>query len=136
MALDTAFFSTWQPRIQGLLRIVTGYLFIAHGTAKLLGVPHVKMFDNLQLMSLAGVAGILELSARRASSIKPRYLLAAATCSLNARTMMACVVSPDRRASFSSSAFNSAGSLSLVAVTGMAASGMGIPFLTTPATSP
>jgi putative oxidoreductase len=61
MALDPVFFSTWQPRVQGLLRIITGYLFIAHGTAKLLHVPHVKMFDNLQLMSLAGVAGILEL---------------------------------------------------------------------------
>lgn len=48
-------------RLQAILRIVTAYLFILHGSAKLLGVPHVAIFDNLQLMSLAGVAGILEL---------------------------------------------------------------------------
>ena len=62
MALDNAFFATWQPRALGLLRIITGYLFIPHGTAKLLGAPHVAMFDGLQLMSLMGLAGILELA--------------------------------------------------------------------------
>ena len=61
MALDNAFFATWQPRALGLLRIVTGYLFLLHGSAKLLGMPHVAMFDKLQLMSLVGVAGMLEL---------------------------------------------------------------------------
>ena len=59
--LNDAFFNAWTPRALGLLRIVTGYLFITHGTAKLLGMPHVKMFDGLQILSLAGVAGILEL---------------------------------------------------------------------------
>ena len=59
--LNDAFFNTWTPRALGLLRIVTGYLFITHGTAKLLGMPHMKMFDGLQVLSLAGVAGILEL---------------------------------------------------------------------------
>ena len=34
---------------------------IRHGTAKLLGFPHVAMFDNLQLFSLIGLAGVLEL---------------------------------------------------------------------------
>src|SRR6185295_12856489 len=61
MALDHAFFATWQPRALGLLRIVTGYLFLLHGSAKLLGMPHVAMFDKLQPMSLVGVAGMLEL---------------------------------------------------------------------------
>ncbi len=51
----------WGPRAQALLRIVTGYLFLQHGTAKLLHVPHVAMFDNLQPLSLMGVAGIIEL---------------------------------------------------------------------------
>ena len=51
----------WTPRILGILRIVTGFLFLQHGTAKLLGTPHVAMFDNLQLVSLLGLAGILEL---------------------------------------------------------------------------
>ena len=59
--MDDAFFATWTPRAQALLRIVTGYLFLTHGTAKLLGMPHVAMFDNLQVLSLIGVAGILEL---------------------------------------------------------------------------
>ena len=48
-------------RTLALLRIVTGYLFVLHGSAKLLGVPHVAMFDNLKLMSLTGFAGVLEL---------------------------------------------------------------------------
>jgi len=59
--MDDAFFATWAPRAQSLLRIVAAYLFLTHGTAKLLGVPHVAMFDNLQVLSLIGVAGILEL---------------------------------------------------------------------------
>ena len=45
----------------GLLRIISAYLFIQHGTTKLLGFPHQAMFDNLKLMSLPGVAGVLEL---------------------------------------------------------------------------
>jgi putative oxidoreductase len=51
----------WTPRAQALLRIVTAYLFLLHGTAKLFRVPHVAMFDNLQLMSLTGLAGVLEV---------------------------------------------------------------------------
>ncbi len=61
MAFDSAFYDYWRPRALSALRIVTGYLFIPHGTAKLFGVPHVAMFDGLQLMSLLGLAGILEL---------------------------------------------------------------------------
>jgi putative oxidoreductase len=57
----TAFQATWAPRVLGLLRIVTGYMIIWHGTAKLFGVPHVAMFDGLQLFSLLGLAGVLEL---------------------------------------------------------------------------
>ena len=57
----TPFQETWAPRALGLLRIVTGYMFIWHGTAKLFGVPHVAMFDGLQLFSLVGLAGVLEL---------------------------------------------------------------------------
>jgi putative oxidoreductase len=61
MRLNNAFFASWTPRAQGLLRIVTGYLYLTHGTAKLLGVPHVASFDNLRPFSLIGFAGILEL---------------------------------------------------------------------------
>jgi putative oxidoreductase len=51
----------WAPRAQALLRIVAAYLFLQHGTAKLLHVPHVAMFDQLPLVSLIGLAGVLEL---------------------------------------------------------------------------
>jgi len=51
----------WTPRMLSVLRIVTAFLFIQHGTAKLLGVPHVAMFDGVELMSLMGVAGVLEV---------------------------------------------------------------------------
>jgi putative oxidoreductase len=61
MKMNTAFFDLWQPRALAVLRIITAYLFIAHGTAKLFGAPHVAMFDGLQLMSLVGLAGILEV---------------------------------------------------------------------------
>ena len=57
----TDFQATWAPRALAVLRIVTGYLFIWHGTAKLFHVPHVAMFDGLQLFSLVGLAGVLEL---------------------------------------------------------------------------
>lgn len=60
-ALTTPFQDSWRPRALGALRIVTGYLFITHGTAKLFGIPHQAMFDNLQLFSLIGLAGILEV---------------------------------------------------------------------------
>ena len=53
--------SAYTSRALALLRIVTGFLFVQHGTAKLFGAPHVAMFDGLQLASLIGVAGVLEL---------------------------------------------------------------------------
>jgi putative oxidoreductase len=56
-----AFLAPWTPRVLGILRIVIGFLFLQHGSAKLLGIPHIAMFDGLQLFSLIGVAGILEL---------------------------------------------------------------------------
>lgn len=50
----------WQPRLLSILRIMTALLLLQHGTAKLIGFPHVAMFDGLKLLSLIGVAGILE----------------------------------------------------------------------------
>ena len=61
MRIDNALLETWRPRALAVLRIVTAYLFMAHGTAKLFGIPHIKTFDNLQLFSLVGVAGVLEV---------------------------------------------------------------------------
>ena len=54
-------FLAWSPRLLSVLRIVTAYLFMMHGSAKLLQIPHQAMFDTLQIMSLLGVQGVLEL---------------------------------------------------------------------------
>lgn len=54
-------FADWAPRLLSVLRIVTAFLFIQHGTAKLFGIPHIAYFDNLQLFSLMGIAGVLEV---------------------------------------------------------------------------
>ncbi|TWC40113.1 putative oxidoreductase [Pseudomonas sp. SJZ079] len=53
--------SLWAPRLLSVLRIVTALLFLQHGSAKLLGFPHVAYFDGLSLFSLIGLAGVLEL---------------------------------------------------------------------------
>ena len=53
--------SAYTSRALSLLRIVSAFLFIQHGTAKFLGAPHVAMFDGFQAASLMGVAGALEL---------------------------------------------------------------------------
>ena len=52
---------TWRPHFLSVLRIVTALLFIPHGTAKLFGWPHIEYFDNLEILSLVGVAGLLEV---------------------------------------------------------------------------
>jgi putative oxidoreductase len=61
MHVNAAFLAAWAPRAQALLRIVTAYLFLSHGTSKLLGVPHIAAFDKLQVFSLIGMAGVIEL---------------------------------------------------------------------------
>ena len=57
----TPFQATWTPRTLGALRIVAGYLFMAHGTTKLFQMPYIDMFANVPLLSLAGAAGVLEV---------------------------------------------------------------------------
>ncbi len=49
------------PRVLSALRIVSAFLLLQHGSAKLFGFPHVAYFDNLQIVSLIGLAGILEV---------------------------------------------------------------------------
>ena len=60
MTNHTGSLQAYRPQALAILRIITAYLFIPHGTAKLFGVPHQPMFDDLQLVSLMGLAGILE----------------------------------------------------------------------------
>ena len=59
--MDFTFLSRWSPQLLSVLRIVAGLLFFAHGTAKLLGFPQMEMFAGLQLFSLMGLSGVLEL---------------------------------------------------------------------------
>ncbi len=47
-------------RMLSILRIMVGLLFMEHGLSKLFGFPHVATFDQLHLMSLLGLAGVLE----------------------------------------------------------------------------
>lgn len=50
-----------QPLLLSILRMAAAYMFMLHGTAKLFAVPHITMFDGLQLFSLYGLAGMLEV---------------------------------------------------------------------------
>lgn len=59
--MTPAFYATWQPRVLALLRITTGYMFLLHGTGKLFGIPMIGK-GTVQLMSLSGVAGMLEVA--------------------------------------------------------------------------
>jgi putative oxidoreductase len=50
----------WAPRLLGVLRIVVAFLFIQHGMLKLFGFPATEGMGQVPLMSLYGVAGIIE----------------------------------------------------------------------------
>lgn len=60
MDTTASIWTQWQPRMLAIFRMVVGYNFMLHGTAKLFGAPHIDMFDGLQLFSLMGLAGVLE----------------------------------------------------------------------------
>jgi putative oxidoreductase len=54
------FLDKWQSQMLGVLRIVSGLLFVEHGTAKLLHFPHMAMFDG-KLPLIIMIAGAIEL---------------------------------------------------------------------------
>lgn len=49
----------WRPQALAVLRIITALLFLAHGTAKLLGFPDLGF--SPEFMSLPWIAGALEI---------------------------------------------------------------------------
>jgi putative oxidoreductase len=51
----------WSPRMLSIFRAVVALLFLEHGTAKLFAFPADAAFDKLQLFSLIGFAGVLEV---------------------------------------------------------------------------
>jgi len=62
MSMASYLRTNWAPRILSILRIVSAYLFMLHGSSKILHIPYIAHFANVQLISLHGLAGILELA--------------------------------------------------------------------------
>ena len=57
--MNFAWLSRWQPQLLAILRIVTGLLFLEHGTMKLFEFPAAQMPGPLPTLIMA--AGIIEL---------------------------------------------------------------------------
>ena len=53
------FCTKWQPQFLSVLRIMTGLLFLEHGTSKFLGIPHVEKVPDP--LSMSGIGGMFEL---------------------------------------------------------------------------
>lgn len=51
----------YQPQVLSILRIMAGLLILQFGMAKILGIPADPRFAGVQLFSLIGLAGTLEL---------------------------------------------------------------------------
>ncbi len=52
---------TWAPRLLSVLRIIIGLLFIEHGTSKFFAFPSGGETGTVELFSLIGLSGVLEL---------------------------------------------------------------------------
>jgi len=53
--------AAWTPRALSVLRIFTGLELLDHGLAKIFGFPVVPSFANVQLNSMVGASGVIEL---------------------------------------------------------------------------
>jgi len=54
-------YNDWAPRLLSVLRVIVGFLLIPHGMQKLLGFPVSPEAHQVPLLSLLGLAGVLEL---------------------------------------------------------------------------
>ncbi len=59
--MDFPFLTRFQPVLLSLFRFITGLLLFQYGIAKLFKFPPLPMFAKVELMSLYGAAGSLEL---------------------------------------------------------------------------
>lgn len=59
----TSVLNNFRPYVLGLLRIIAGYMFLLHGTAKFFEFPVSMTGGNgsVPLMSMYGIGGILEI---------------------------------------------------------------------------
>jgi putative oxidoreductase len=60
MADLNTFYASWTPRLLSVLRIITAFLFIAHGAQKLFGFLAPAGAQTPPLLSQMGIGGILE----------------------------------------------------------------------------
>ena len=60
---DTTQLTRFSPHALASLRIMAGLLFLAHGTVKLFGFPEVEGMGRVELLSLSGAGGVIELVA-------------------------------------------------------------------------
>lgn len=64
MADLNTFYTNWTPRFLSILRIIVGFLFVWHGSQKLLGFPPMQQVpppDAMPPMIIIMTAGVLEL---------------------------------------------------------------------------
>ena len=54
----------WRPQVLSIMRIVAGLMIMQHKLEKWFGIPAPNpMFANIQLLSLIGIAGVIEITA-------------------------------------------------------------------------
>ncbi len=58
-----ALYTAWAPRLLSILRIMTGLLLLEHGLGKIFKFPTVPAFAKIDLGSMVGISGFLELIA-------------------------------------------------------------------------
>lgn len=54
-----SFFAEWEPRVLSVLRMVSGFIFLLHGTQKHLGVPATERV--VEPFGLSWTAGVIEI---------------------------------------------------------------------------
>jgi putative oxidoreductase len=59
--ISASFTAAWSPRLLSVMRIMLAFLFMQHGGQKLFDFPVAKAGPAVEIFSLIGMAGVLEL---------------------------------------------------------------------------